>query len=156
MVRQEFKRPSLEASVLLAFFKGEEDRAPIVRDIIAAFQRGEIALVASTLLRVEVNGKASQQAHAKIDAFFDSPGIRWVDLGPLESADARDLARKYGLKAADAVHLHAAVAGEADVLLTYDDDLLRISEHEGLRISEPYWTGARPLTFAEEGDAAAS
>jgi predicted nucleic acid-binding protein len=150
-VTLEYKNPYLDSSVYIAAINGEADRADIVKQILAAADRSEIQIVASTFVAAEVikmKGETetrSSASEAKIDAILRSDKIRWVELDLLLATDSRKIARDYSLKPPDAIHLASAIRGKADVLLRYDDRFTADGKLVGLEVCEPYWYGAVPL-----------
>src|SRR5262249_47184123 len=80
--------------------------------------------------------------------FLEHEWIEPIELGRSVAEKAQTLGAIYGINPGDAVHLPSAIMGGAKMLLAWDRGWLnRIPEGicEGVRILEPFWTGALPL-----------
>lgn len=133
-----------ETSVFLAFFAGETGRAAVCKEVLEEGRRQEKKIVTSAFTLVEVlRGKAGNAAlEDTIDNYFQH---KWITIRQLErvlAIRARKLARKFNLKAGDAVHLATAIDCGASALLSYDTDLLDLKD-PGIAIEEP--RGQMPL-----------
>lgn len=65
---------------------------------------------------------------AAYDAFFASNGLVLLEISPRVIDRATDLRARYGFKSPDALHVAAAIEGEADVFITGDQLLARCTE----------------------------
>jgi predicted nucleic acid-binding protein len=91
--------------------------------VLLAAERGDISLVASRLLAVEIGrfrGDASQsQVDQLVLQYLECVGTEWAEVDLLISRDARALSWQYGLKSgADSVHLATAVRMGADYFMS--------------------------------------
>lgn len=134
----------VETSVFLAFFAGEAARGDLCKEILEEGRRQEKKIVTSAFTLVEVlRGKpGTPKLEDQIDNYFQH---KWLSIRQLErvlAIKARKLARKFNLKAGDAVHLATAIDCGAGKLLTYDSDLLDLKD-PGIEIGEP--KGQMPL-----------
>jgi predicted nucleic acid-binding protein len=143
-----------DANVFVALIKGEEGRADVVEVVLEAAQRGETEIYTSALTLVEVvkrpDGEApvSEQDEDTIRAYFQHEFIVIVPFTADMGEGARELHWHRGLRWRDAVHVATAIRARADVLETYDNQLLAISEQVGdppLLIAEPAWEGNVPM-----------
>ena len=132
-----------DSNCFIAVLASEIERIDTCLAIILRAERGEIEMITSYLALVEtvkVPGADDMEAEEQIRQFFDNPFIRKVELEGRIAQEARRLQRVTNLKANDAVHLATALFVGADVLHTYDTDLLRLDcDALGLpiRIEEP-------------------
>ncbi len=143
-----------DASVLLAWVKGEDDRVAIVQGLLDDAMNGRIEILTSMVSIVEVSNGVTQASgrrdfdlEAKIDSLWRPPyQIQLVEFYRSIANRSRDLMRRAvdlarKLTPLDAVHLATAVQMEADRVHTYDP-LWREWESEiGLPVEEP--TGPR-------------
>jgi predicted nucleic acid-binding protein len=115
----------LDASVVLKWFRSEGERhVEAARSCRAAFETGELVVLAPSLLRLEIVNVAGRRwrldedALIELAASLDEVGFEFVE--PELTAVARWTAR--GLTAYDAAYV--AVAEEAHVSLLTDDDFV--------------------------------
>ena len=147
----QYKRPYLDSSCYIAAINKEAGRVDAVEAVLAAADRADIEIVASTFVAAEVikmkgqTGFLSTEREAAIDTILRNPRILWVELDLARAVQARHLARDHSLKPGDAVHLASAIHGRADVLFRYDDRFTVNSALAGLEVCEPYWYGTPPL-----------
>jgi len=148
---KQYKRPYLDTSVYLAAIKKEPGRYEEVTKVLAAAERSELLIIASTFVAAEVikiRGAAellSEDHEAAIDALLKSDRILWVELDLSLAIEARHLAREHDLKPGDATHLATAIRHKADVLFRYDSRFNAKTEIAGLDLCEPYWYGEPTL-----------
>lgn len=141
-----YSRPYLDSSVYIAAIKGEEDRAETAQAILEEARKGTIQVVGSTFVIAEViraKGQPqplSEEDEEKIDAYVFHDFITWVEVDVTLALEARKLARAYGLRPGDAVHLASAIRGEADQVLRWDGKWPE-GEYEGVVVCDPHWTG---------------
>src|SRR5487761_1732619 len=128
-----YKRPFIDTSVFLAAINGESEavgvstRSQVAKSILAAAERKEITLVASTLVAAEIIYKKGSavlptDTEPAVDEIMNNKErpILWVEIDFTLTVEARKLARIHGLDACDAIHLASAVRANADVLLRWD------------------------------------
>ncbi len=72
----------------------------------------------------------------KILDFFEHDFFGIAELTRALGEDAHRLARQFGLKPTDSVHLATALRAKCDVLLSFDPDLYKI-KHPDIRIEPP-------------------
>ncbi|MDQ3985032.1 MAG: type II toxin-antitoxin system VapC family toxin [Actinomycetota bacterium] len=148
------ERPYLDSSVFIAWIKGEkvtkkdgteEDRGEIATRILEDAEKGRFQVFCSTYVAVEVlkdkdRPKLSDDEMGKIDSYLQHEFIIWIELDLSLALHARDLARKIGLKPADAVHLASAIRGECDYLFRWDDKWVG-GKYDGVEVCDPFWMG---------------
>ena len=152
-----YQRPYLESSFFIAFIKGEVtggvDRGEIAQNIFDDAANGRWSIFTSTFTLAEVlkdrrRPQLSVTEEQRIDAFFQHEYIKLVTLGRDVAELARKLARAYGLRPADAVHLASAIKAKADELLTWDEGNFPINHTiEGVAIKLPYWFGQARMSI---------
>jgi predicted nucleic acid-binding protein len=147
MADQPYQLAYLDADVWISALIGEPGRAEIVRPILAAADAGQVKLVVSALMPLEVLGgrhqtRTQEQEDAALSIVTRSSNIV-VAAGRAVVLRARQYRLTYGLESMDALHLASAVRGHADVFFTWNtDDFSRVGPTiDGIRIREPYWYG---------------
>jgi predicted nucleic acid-binding protein len=144
-----YRAPYLDSAVYIEAIKGQHSQYPersrTAERILRQAEAGGRTIVASTFLWAEVirdrgEPPISEEQEGIVDRFLLHGYISWVELGLGAARDARQLARRLGVKPADAVHLGAAVRGKADVFFTWDGDVLAKTggELDGMPVVEPY------------------
>ncbi|MEZ2372940.1 type II toxin-antitoxin system VapC family toxin [Arthrobacter sp. RCC_34] len=109
--------------------------------VLLAMDRGDIQLVASTLLLAELSGynggmkEVSQDA--MLDRFLRQSKIHWVEVDVSIAIDARTLAKKHLLRGADATHLATALRYEAEYFMSRDKRFPYGEKIGGTRIVHP-------------------
>lgn len=117
-------RVYLDADVYLHVLL-EQEHADISSSVLQAAARGDIQLVASRLLTVEVGGWGGNRpgpdaADQILERFLDTAGTEWVELDTIVAGEARRVAWEHELRAGDAVHLATALRRKADYFMSYD------------------------------------
>lgn len=148
-----YNRPYLDATTWIDFLAGPDsasstpERASIASEIFEAAEQGQLKIVASTVIAVEVlkDPEVEDPDLADIPRFLRRSSFVWVNLDLPRAEEARLLARKFSLKVRDAIHLAAAVEGGADVLLTSNTRDLKPGNYEGMPVREPYFPHDRRL-----------
>lgn len=142
----------LDANVLLAYVLGEENRAPMVEQLLREAENGNRLLITSTVTIVEVafaaadskGGALDPGALKTIDNLWD--GGKPVGLAEASTKimyEARDLARNarsqgWKLTPRDAIHLSTAVSLDASTLFTYEKKAKeRWASITGMSVEEP-------------------
>jgi predicted nucleic acid-binding protein len=152
-VAEQYRQPYLESSCFIAWIKGEVvekiDRKKIVQHILKLSEQGRFRIITSSWTLAEVHKRKSgpvldEKEGNKILDFFEREFFDMVEVTRAIGEDAHRLARRYGLKPTDAVHLAAAVRAKSDVLLTFDPDLYNI-KHPNIRIEAPEIIGQPSL-----------
>lgn len=92
--------------------------------VLLAMDRGDIQIVASTLLLVELVGYngGMKEVHqdSMVEQFLRQSKIQWVEVDVSIVSEARKLARQRLLRGADATHLATALRYEADYFMSND------------------------------------
>jgi predicted nucleic acid-binding protein len=170
-VAEQYKKPYLESSVFIAWIKGEsipqtdadgkvighEERANIAKHILSLAEAGQFHVYTSSITITEVhkgNSKAQPgtDPESKTIDFFRNHFFKIVDVDRSIAESAHRLCRKHGLKPYDAVHLACAVRAGCDALLTWDSDLLKITDG-GIEISKPQVFGQAVLDLVVQPEA---
>jgi predicted nucleic acid-binding protein len=145
MADQPYQFAYLDADVWISALIGERGRAEIVRPLLAAADAGQVKLVVSALMPIEVLGghhqtRTQEQEDAALSIVTRSSNIV-VAAGRAVVLRARRYRLAYNLATMDALHLASAVRGHADVFFTWNmDDFSRVGPTiDGIRISEPHW-----------------
>lgn len=148
----------LDANVMLAYIRSEEERSDTVEQILSEAAEGRRQLLTSTLSIVEVayafrqqadSHEADQRIESAIDALWaPASPIRLIEPSIPVMFKARSLLRqaiagkgKGALKPADAVHLaSASIAPDIHEILTYEKENTRNAwtELTGIAVEEPY------------------
>ncbi len=91
----------LDASALIGVIKGEPEFA-CLKPLLAAVDRGEIALVESTAILAEVQPAhgtdPSRHARDTVRALLESPATQLIDVSTAVARKAGELRGKHGLK----------------------------------------------------------
>lgn len=139
---------SWDTSVVLAWFKGEDDKP--LEDIELVFreiesQRADLVVSIMTYSEVLAVGE-SEDAAELYRKFLQRSNVLQVNVDPPVAAAAvkvREMAKTAGVKcpkAADAQIIAFAILYQVDVLHSFDSGMINLSESdivEGLRISRP-------------------
>jgi predicted nucleic acid-binding protein len=134
-------RVYLDADVFVSVLKAEDDRENC-REALEAAQRGDIQLVASRLLLVEVGrwaGDRPGQASADelIERFLEATRTEWVEVDIMVAREARRLSWELHLRSADAIHLATAVRRGADYFMSHDTGYPLGQTVDGVDVREP-------------------
>ena len=146
-----FRRPYLDAQSWITALSGEGPYARDLAEWFAAADRGELQIITSVLMPVEVLGgphdARTQESAERAEQAMRRSSVQQVNVTRVVVADARQLRIDYGLKTVDAMHVATAAFGRADVLLTNDDKIHGLGSFKGVSIRRPDWQGALPFTF---------
>lgn len=148
----------LDTSVWLQSINGDHPHDLSDRVILAA-AAGRVRLVASWLVRAEVQSVASSRIDpaviAAVDELLDSDGVRWVAVDRFVALKAREVSRALPrrLRGADAVHLATAVLEGADYFMAIDKDFPADLKVDGVPVTRPRVVWAEDLfeTVGETG-----
>jgi len=125
--------------------------AEAVAAILAAAEAGRVELITSEYLDFEVAQTPDQERARRVRTFLGGARLRVV-ISARVAERARALER-FGFRGLDALHLAAAEAGKAQLLITTDDRMLRRAGRAGadlqLRVVRP----AEGLDLIPLGDA---
>lgn len=114
----------VDSDIFLNVIKKEKGLWPASYKVLRAAHRGDIQLVASTLLLVELNGykgdvDPGERDHV-VDEYLERLEIQWVEVDILIAREVRQLAANYRLRGPDATHLATAVRMKADYFVSRD------------------------------------
>ena len=107
-------------------------------------------IITSTLTIAEVirmRGKPmlTEDEEATIGNFFLHSYILMYDVTRVVAENARKLARRYGLRPNDAVHLSTALLSDADVFETWNTRDFERIQGVPIEVRTPTWQGILPL-----------
>jgi predicted nucleic acid-binding protein len=92
--------------------------------ILMAAERGDIHLVASTLILAEVGshkGDVNKTTRDQvIEKYLENLDVEWAEVDLFTVSQARQIGDQYKLRGADAVHLTTAVRRRADYFVSRD------------------------------------
>lgn len=162
---KEFRRYYWDSSVFCSFLSEEENRCPIVQDLLHEAHAGRLEIVTSSFALIEVlrlkdHEKIPEQAQEQLKTFFEYPFIKIVNADREVCEVARNYVWKYRMASKDAVHMATAEIASrvTDIhgLFSWDDDFVRLNEKTHLKfpISHPFiLQGILRLEGAAEGEA---
>ncbi|MFE5124543.1 type II toxin-antitoxin system VapC family toxin [Streptomyces sp. NPDC056669] len=114
----------VDADIFFNVIKKEKGLWPNSYKVLRAAYRGDIQVVASTLLLVELNGHKGDVAPSDrdrvVDEYLDRLDIQWVEVDILVAREVRQLAAQYNLRGPDATHLATAIRMKADYFFSRD------------------------------------
>lgn len=123
------RRIYVDSGVLLAAARGTDE---IAQDALAVLDDPDAQFASSIFVRLELLPKAicnRRFAEAQFYETFFAAASAWADLSSNLAQTAFDIAALYGLSAMDALHVAAAIAVNADELVTSEratSPLLRV------------------------------
>jgi len=146
--RKPVRKSYLDASVIIAFLKGEEGRCSIVTDILRAAESGKLQLYTSAFTIAEVcrlpgtTESLSEKNSEMVLTFFEYDFLTLTDIDRRTGEQAHRLCVKYGFRPPDAVHLASALRAGCDTLWAWDDAFVGRSQmvqadYPGIVIREP-------------------
>jgi predicted nucleic acid-binding protein len=105
----------------------DRPRWQIARNLFRAAERGDVMILASNLVQVEVTGngevrsaKADSPSAELVRKWFLADWIEWCDVDRVITHQVATLSRNFHLRGADAVHLASAIRLHADYLISND------------------------------------
>ncbi len=129
-----------DAPIFLSVIR-REATWPVCLKVLRAAHRGDISLVASTWLKVELIGRRGdidwRTQDQVIEDYLDSLEVEWVEVDHYIISQARAMADRYALRGGDAVHLASAVRAGADHFMTYDRGFPLGGRVEHVHVVEP-------------------
>lgn len=138
---EKVRRVLLDASCLIGVIAGEDEML-CLRSLLAAVDKGEVVMVASTALLTEVlpaharNGSAVTRR--RIQDLLRDPATELIDVSLPVAQRAAEYRVSFGLKTWDAVHLATASLAQCDVLFVRDGKFPTDSDVDGVWVSLPY------------------
>jgi predicted nucleic acid-binding protein len=135
-------------------------RWQVARSLFAAAERGDLIIVASTLVHAEVVGNGDvrtkppdSRARRHVGDWFLADYIEWCDVDLLITRRVSELSSKYGLRGADAVHLASAIRLRANYLISNDDGFSACHAQpiDGVSVIKPRVVWQETLGDAAEG-----
>lgn len=150
---ERYERPYLDAQSWITALSDTGPYAADLKEVLLAADRGELVIVVSVLMPLEVLGgshdrRTTESAELAVLALGRSTVVQ-VQVSSRVVSDARELRLRCGLKSLGALHLASAVAGRADAFLTNDDKILSLGNHRALPIRKPEWPGALRLDYPD-------
>jgi predicted nucleic acid-binding protein len=92
--------------------------------VLKAAYRGDIQLVASTLLLVELNGHRGgfdpAARDSVVEEYLQRLDVQWVEVDIITAREVRKIGAQYELRGPDAAHLATAVRMKADYFISRD------------------------------------
>jgi len=121
---------------MLGWLADEADKAPELRPVMKAAQRGNVLLITSALALIEViwlkpAPKLTPDKERKIRDFFNHTWIVVADVDRRTGEFARQLVWDHKVRPKDAVYVATAILRKADYLDTFDEELINLSGKVG-------------------------
>lgn len=131
-----------DAALFFNVIKREDGLWKDSLNVLLAADRGDIKLVASTLLPIEISGWKGDCDVDEQDSVLDrylmnSTEIAWVEVDYVIVRKARELSRRFHLRGADAAHLATAIRIKADYFMSRDRKFPYGQRVDGVLVSEP-------------------
>ena len=143
-----------DTDVFIHRFQRTPAHITILQQLTDAAERGGIMFVQSTFTIAELvkdpeGEKLTVVQESLIEDFFENDFVTVRTLTEQIAFLARKIAREYGLKPGDAVHVATALFWKVPILHTFDQKLLnkaKLMSDLSIRIEKPAWVGkALPL-----------
>lgn len=125
--------------------------ADAVVAVVAAIDAGRVELVGSEYLDFEITQTPDPERARRVRALLRGIALH-VTISPSVAARAREIER-FGFRGLDALHLAAAEAGRADLLITTDDRMLRRAARAGTQIQVRVVPPSEALRLLPQGEA---
>jgi predicted nucleic acid-binding protein len=148
-----------DTSLFLCFLnKEEQERRRVCEHLLQRARAGEIEIYTSYWTVVEVirpkwipaRIPLTEQQVELIQGMFQWEWLRKVQVHQTVAFAASDLARKFKLKPADAIHAATALAKKVDALQAFDRDFAAIATL--VNVEEPKYLTEIPLIEAAEAE----
>jgi predicted nucleic acid-binding protein len=132
---------ALDTSVFIYHLEASPVYAPLLLPIFQAIEHARCRAVASSLAFLEAlvppSGGHDEGRRAALAALLASfPGISWIAVDLAVADRAASFRARYRLRTPDAIHLATAVQAGADVFLTNDRELVRVTDVPILLVDE--------------------
>lgn len=126
----------LDTAPLLYFIGKHPLYLDLVRAFFQAVDRGEVAVVTSTITLAEVLVYPLRKGNVELvqryrDILLYSPGIATLPVSPHIAEKAAQLRASYGFRTPDAIHVATAIFAGAQAFLTNDK---RLAKPLGVRV----------------------
>jgi predicted nucleic acid-binding protein len=143
-----------DSNVWVAWANNEDNLRPLCTAILKEAEAGNLRIVVGALVYAEFAPQNENVSRA-FDQYLDRYLFIFVNLDRPIAKRARMFVERFEhLKGRDAVHLATALHAKADVLHTFDKDLLRIaSQVDEIRICKPEWPSPQQRLLFDEAAA---
>lgn len=146
-----------DTDVFIHRFQRTPEHIAVLEQITDAAEHGDIVFVQSTftiseLVKDPEGEKLTDEQESIIESFFENDFVIVRTLTEQIAFLSRKIARDYGLKPGDAVHVATAIFWEVPILHTYDEKLLSKNGLIGdppLTIERPSFVGQANLPLIE-------
>lgn len=134
-------RIGLDTVVFIYAFERHPQYGPLARAVFGALETGQCRGAASVLAFGEALTGAKKAGDARLALQYRAlfryfPGLETVNVDWVVMEWAAEFRARYGLPMPDAIHLGTAVAWKANLFVTNDARLKRVTEIEVLLLSE--------------------
>jgi predicted nucleic acid-binding protein len=155
---EQYQRPYLDSGVFIAWITGEVikgvNRAEIAQHILILAQQGAFPIVTSSATLAEVHKERGSpmltpDQDERVLAFYEHDFIRLVDVDRRIGEHANRLCRQYNLNPFDGIHVASAIRAECDVLLAWDEPMIKKGITE-VRVEAPRMLGQARMDLTEE------
>ena len=155
----QYLKPYMESSVFISWINGESikgtDCKKTVSHILNLAKQGLYKIVTSSWTLAEVYKRKSEpilddKNSRAILKFFEHDYIEIIELTRTRGEEAHMLAREFGLKPTDSVHLACALRAKCDVFLTFDPDFDSVKKDPRIRIEVPQIIHKKPLPLYDQ------
>jgi predicted nucleic acid-binding protein len=117
----------VDSCIYINVIRREPTLWPDSLKVLLAAHRGDIRLVASTLLLVELNGQKRADStdfrddrDKVVSLYLNSLNVEWVEVDHITTRDTRMISEQHRLLGADAAHLATAIRRNADYFISRD------------------------------------
>jgi predicted nucleic acid-binding protein len=149
-----------DTDVFIHRFQKTPAHITILEQLTDAAERGEIMFVQSTFTIAELvkdpeGEKLTVVQESLIEDFFENDFVTIRTLTEQIAFLARKIAREYGVKPGDAVHVATALFWKVPILHTFDNKLLnktKLMSDLSIKIEKPAWVG-KPLPLLDSAEA---